>query len=95
MTPALKMSFVVSYVLLAPLVGAFADSMPKGRVMLITNVIKVFGCVLMLLAIHPLLAYAVVGFGAPPIRPRSTASSPSSCRRTSSWWPTAGSRAPP
>ncbi|TMG85184.1 MAG: lysophospholipid transporter LplT, partial [Betaproteobacteria bacterium] len=37
MTPALKQCFVISYVLLAPLVGAFADSMPKGRVMLITN----------------------------------------------------------
>ena len=37
MTPSLKMCFVVSYVLLAPLVGAFADSMPKGKVMLLTN----------------------------------------------------------
>lgn len=69
MTPALKMSFVVSYVLLAPLVGAFADSMPKGRVMLITNGIKVVGCSLMLLDIHPLLAYAVVGFGAAAYSP--------------------------
>ena len=69
MTPALKMSFVVSYVLLAPLVGAFADSMPKGRVMLITNAVKVVGCSLMLLDIHPLLAYAVVGFGAAAYSP--------------------------
>src|SRR6185369_6647963 len=69
MTPALKMSFVVSYVLLAPLVGAFADSMPKGKVMLITNGIKVFGCTLMLLFAHPLLAYAVVGFGAAAYSP--------------------------
>jgi MFS family permease len=69
MTPALKMSFVVSYVLLAPLVGAFADSMPKGKVMLITNGIKVFGCTLMLLFAHPLIAYAVVGFGAAAYSP--------------------------
>jgi MFS transporter, LPLT family, lysophospholipid transporter len=69
MTPALKMSFVISYVLLAPVVGAFADSMPKGRVMLITNAIKVGGCALMLLAVHPLLAYAVVGFGAAAYSP--------------------------
>ena len=47
MTPALKQSFVVSYVILAPLVGAFADSMPKGRVMLITNAIKIVGCSMM------------------------------------------------
>ena len=64
MLPSLQQSFVVSYVVLAPIVGAFADSMPKGRVMLITNAIKVVGCVLMLFSVHPLLAYAVVGFGA-------------------------------
>ena len=69
MTPALKQCFVVSYVVLAPLVGAFADSMPKGRVMLITNAIKVFGCMLMLFSLHPLLAYAVVGFGAAAYSP--------------------------
>ena len=69
MTPGLKQSFVLSYVLLAPLVGAFADSMPKGHVMLITNSIKIVGCVLMLITIHPLAAYAVVGFGAAAYSP--------------------------
>jgi LPLT family lysophospholipid transporter-like MFS transporter len=69
MTPALKQSFVVSYVLLAPVVGAFADSMPKGRVMLFTNAIKVFGCALMLFDIHPLVSYAIVGFGAAAYSP--------------------------
>ena len=69
MTPALKLSFVVSYVVLAPLAGAFADSMPKGRVMLITNAIKVAGCFMALISVHPLLAYAVVGFGAAAYSP--------------------------
>ncbi|HMA31549.1 MAG TPA: lysophospholipid transporter LplT [Casimicrobiaceae bacterium] len=69
MTPALKQSFVVSYVVLAPLVGAFADSMPKGRVMLITNAIKIVGCAMMLVPIHPLLAYALVGLGAAAYSP--------------------------
>jgi MFS transporter, LPLT family, lysophospholipid transporter len=64
MTPALKQCFVISYVLLAPVVGAFADSMPKGRVMLVTNGVKIAGCSLMLFTLHPLLAYAVVGLGA-------------------------------
>ena len=64
MTPSLKQVFVFSYVLLAPLVGAFADSMPKGRVMLITNGVKIVGCSLMLFMVHPLLAYALVGLGA-------------------------------
>ena len=69
MTPALKQCFVISYVVLAPLVGAFADSMPKGRVMLITNGIKILGCALMLFPIHPLAAYALVGFGAAAYSP--------------------------
>ena len=69
MTPALKQCFAVSYVVLAPLVGAFADSMPKGRVMLITNTIKFVGCVLMLSEAHPLLAYALVGLGAAAYSP--------------------------
>src|SRR5947207_1874133 len=69
MTPALKQCFVISYVLLAPLVGAFADSMPKGHVMLITNGVKIAGCSLMLFTLHPLLAYAVVGLGAAAYSP--------------------------
>ena len=69
MTPALKQCFVVSYVLLAPLVGAFADSMPKGRVMLYTNGIKILGCSLMLFTLHPLAAYAIVGLGAAAYSP--------------------------
>src|ERR1700689_4801000 len=69
MTPLLKLFFVISYVLLAPFVGAFADSIPKGRVMFIANTIKVFGCALMLFEVHPLLSYAVVGIGAAAYAP--------------------------
>lgn len=69
MPPLLKLFFVLSYVLLAPFVGAFADSMPKGRVMFITNLIKIFGCSLMFFDVHPLFAYAVVGFGAAAYSP--------------------------
>ncbi|HJV50139.1 MAG TPA: lysophospholipid transporter LplT [Noviherbaspirillum sp.] len=68
-TPLLKLFFVLSYVLLAAFVGAFADSMPKGRVMFITNLIKIVGCGMMFVAIHPLIAYAVVGFGAAAYSP--------------------------
>jgi MFS family permease len=63
-TPLLKLSFVLFYVLLAAFVGAFADSMPKGRVMTIANLIKVVGCSLIFFGVHPLAACAVVGFGA-------------------------------
>ena len=69
MQPSLQQSFVVFYVILAPVVGAFADSMPKGRVMLITNTVKVFGCLLMMFTVHPLLAYAIVGLGAAAYSP--------------------------
>ena len=69
MEPLPKLFFVVSYVIFAWYVGAFADSMPKGRVMFITNIIKVGGCSLMLLDIHPLLAYSVVGLGAAAYSP--------------------------
>jgi hypothetical protein len=63
-TPLLKLSFVLFYVLLAAFVGAFADALPKGRVMLIANMIKVSGCLLIFAHVHPLIAYSVVGFGA-------------------------------
>lgn len=64
LTPLLKLSFVLFYVLLAAFVGAFADALPKGRVMFIANLIKIGGCLLIFVDVHPLAAYAVVGFGA-------------------------------
>ena len=69
MTPLLKLFFVLSYVVLAAFVGAFADSRPKGRVMFLTNSIKIIGCLTMLFNAHPLLAYAIVGFGAAAYSP--------------------------
>ena len=80
LTPLLKFFFTVSYVMLAAFVGAFADSMPKGRVMFTTNLVKIFGCALLFfhdvfgipgLAPHwyVLAAYAVVGLGAAAYSP--------------------------
>ena len=80
MTPLLKFFFTVSYVVLAAFVGAFADALPKGRVMFFTNSIKIIGCTLLFFtqAITPqgipehltvLLAYAVVGLGAAAYSP--------------------------
>lgn len=66
---ALVPMFALFYVVLAPVVGAFADALPKGRVMFISNAIKVVGCLLMLFGHHPLLAYAVVGLGAAAYSP--------------------------
>ncbi len=68
-TPILQQSFIVSFIILAPFVGAFADSLPKGRVMFISNAIKMAGCVAMLIGVNPLLAYGLVGFGAAAYSP--------------------------
>ncbi|MFM9969566.1 MAG: lysophospholipid transporter LplT [Burkholderiales bacterium] len=80
MTPLLKFFFTVSYVVLAPFVGAFADSLPKGRVMFITNTIKICGCLMMFFYSSAavfglredtwvLLSYALVGLGAAAYSP--------------------------
>ncbi|WP_296510015.1 lysophospholipid transporter LplT [Rhodoferax sp.] len=66
---ALVPMFALFYVVLAPFVGAFADAMPKGKVMLISNSIKVIGCLMMLFGTHPLMAYAIVGLGAAAYSP--------------------------
>jgi LPLT family lysophospholipid transporter-like MFS transporter len=63
-TPVLQQFFVFSYIVLAPFVGPFADSLPKGRVMFVANAVKLLGCVAMLMGTHPLLAYGLVGVGA-------------------------------
>jgi MFS family permease len=63
-SPLLQTVFVVAYIALAPLAGPFADALPKGRVMLIANTVKFLGCLTMLMGLHPLLAYAIVGVGA-------------------------------
>jgi len=80
MTPLLKFFFTVSYVVLAAFVGAFADSLPKGKVMFITNSVKLSGCALMFfydyfeplgISTHlvVLASYAVVGLGAAAYSP--------------------------
>ena len=66
---ALVPMFALFYVILAPFVGAFADSRPKGEVMFISNAIKVVGCLMMLFGTHPLLSYAIVGLGAAAYSP--------------------------
>jgi len=66
---ALVPMFALFYVVLAPFVGAFADSIPKGRVMFVSNTIKVVGCLMMLFGSHPLMSYAIVGLGAAAYSP--------------------------
>jgi len=81
MTPLLKLFFVLSYVVLAAFVGAFADSRPKGHVMFVTNSIKVVGCLTECRCGIP-ARLRHVGFGAAAYSPPNTASLRSCCRPT-------------
>ncbi len=67
--PLLKFSFTIAYVVLAPCVGAWADAVKKGRMMLAMNLVKVLGLALLLLGSSPLLAMTVVGVGAAAYAP--------------------------
>jgi MFS family permease len=68
-TPLLQQFFVLSYILLAPFVGSISDAFPKGRVMFVSNSIKVLGCLLMIFGLAPLYAYGIVGIGAAAYSP--------------------------
>lgn len=67
--PLLREFFVFAYIVLAPFVGPFADALPKGKVMFISNGIKFFGCIMALIGLPPLYAYAIVGIGAAAYSP--------------------------
>ena len=80
MAPMMKWWFALAYVALGAFVGAFADSFPKGKVMFVTNAIKLAGCLLMF-SHHKLgigadaqlalvfCAYTLVGIGAAAYSP--------------------------
>lgn len=67
--PMLKFAFTLAYVLLAPVIGPLADAMPKARLMTAMNLVKFAGVALLLAGANPLLAFAVVGFGAAAYAP--------------------------
>jgi MFS transporter, LPLT family, lysophospholipid transporter len=67
--PLLQEFFVGTYILLAPFVGAFADSQPKGRVMLFANIVKFLGALGMCVSVNPFVSYALVGTGAAAYSP--------------------------
>ncbi|HEY4340857.1 MAG TPA: lysophospholipid transporter LplT [Steroidobacteraceae bacterium] len=67
--PLLQEFFVGAYILLAPFVGPFADGLPKGRVMLIANGLKLLGALGMCVGLNPFVAYGLVGAGAAAYSP--------------------------
>src|SRR5580693_5847360 len=67
--PLLQEFFVGAYIILAPFAGPFADAFPKGRVMLISNGLKLGGALGMWLGLNPFLTYGLVGAGAAAYSP--------------------------
>jgi MFS transporter, LPLT family, lysophospholipid transporter len=67
--PLLQEFFVGAFIILAPFVGPFADGMPKGRVMLISNGLKLVGALAMWAGLNPFLSYGLVGVGAAAYSP--------------------------
>lgn len=62
--PLLKVSYVVSYVVMAPWVGVLSDQFPKSAMMMISHMFKLLGSGLMLVFDDPRLGFALVGLGA-------------------------------
>jgi LPLT family lysophospholipid transporter-like MFS transporter len=62
--PLLQEFFVGAYIVVAPFAGPFADALPKGRVMLISNALKLSGALAMYFGLNPFVAYGLVGLGA-------------------------------
>jgi LPLT family lysophospholipid transporter-like MFS transporter len=67
--PALQSAFLVAFVVLTPWVGSFADRHSKPKVLILANIVKALGGLLILLGIEPLVGYAVVGVGAATYSP--------------------------
>lgn len=61
MSPALRICLYLSYVLLAPFAGRLADGMPKGRLIILVNLAKLGGCILLAARVHPLAAFGAIG----------------------------------
>jgi LPLT family lysophospholipid transporter-like MFS transporter len=60
----IQMAFLFAYVILAPIVGAFTDKKAKSHVLLLGNVLKASGILLLLFGISPVICYFFVGVGA-------------------------------
>ncbi|WP_219837818.1 lysophospholipid transporter LplT [Paenibacillus sp. R14(2021)] len=60
----IQIAFLAAYVVLAPIVGAFADKKAKSNVLLLGNALKAVGIALLLFGLPPALCYVFVGIGA-------------------------------
>jgi MFS transporter, LPLT family, lysophospholipid transporter len=62
--PLLQEFFVAAAIVLAPFAGPIADSWPKGRVLLLSNGLKLLGALGTLAGLDTFVCYAIVGVGA-------------------------------
>lgn len=60
----IQMGFLLAYVVLAPLVGAYADRNAKSKVLLMGNLLKSIGITMLLFGVNPIICYAMLGIGA-------------------------------
>lgn len=67
--PVLQMVFVIAYILSAPFVGQIADSFAKGRVMMLSNTLKLLGTLAICIGLNPFIGYILVGLGAASYSP--------------------------
>ncbi|MWN05004.1 lysophospholipid transporter LplT [Gilliamella sp. Pas-s95] len=65
----LQISFVLPFIILSPFVGQFADSMSKGKAMMISNSMKLLGAGCICLNISPFIGYFLIGIGAAAYSP--------------------------
>lgn len=67
--PLLQMVFVIAFIITAPFVGQIADRFPKGRVLLFSNSLKLFGALIICFGANPFIGYTLVGLGAASYSP--------------------------
>jgi LPLT family lysophospholipid transporter-like MFS transporter len=60
----IQIGFLLAYVLLAPIVGAYADRNAKSNVLLVGNLFKSIGIGLLFFGINPVICYIILGIGA-------------------------------
>jgi len=88
--PALQSTFLLSFVVLGPWVGAVADRYPKRQVLFLANLLKAVGVILIYYTIEPMIAYGVIGAGAALYSPAKYGILPELCSqdklvRANSW----------
>ncbi|QGQ94078.1 lysophospholipid transporter LplT [Paenibacillus psychroresistens] len=60
----IQIAFLLAYVILAPIVGAYADKTAKSHVLLVGNLFKSIGVGLLFFGLNPIICYMILGIGA-------------------------------